>query len=60
MWVIVDRLIKSALFLPIEMTDVIDKLTRMYVNEVVRMHRIPISIVSDRDPQFTSKLQPNF
>ena len=55
-WVIVDRLTKSALFLPVNMTDPVDKLAKIYVNEVVRLHGVPISIVSDRDPRFTSRL----
>jgi hypothetical protein len=55
-WVIVDRLTKSALFLPVKMTDPIDKLAKMYVNEVVRLYGVPISIVSHRDPRFTSHL----
>jgi hypothetical protein len=58
-WVIVDRLTKSALFLPMKMTDPIDKLARLYVNEVVRLHGVPLSIVSDRDPRFTSRLWPS-
>jgi len=53
-WVIVDRLTKSALFLPIRKLDSIDKLTQFYVNEVIRLHGVLVSIVSDRDPRFTS------
>jgi len=55
-WVIVDRLTKSALFLPVKMTDPVNKLVKIYVNEVVRLHGVPISIVSDQDPRFTSRL----
>ena len=58
-WVIVDRLTKSALFLPMRMTDSVEKLARLYVNEVVRLHGVPVSIVSDRDPRFTSRLWPS-
>jgi hypothetical protein len=54
-WVIIDRLTKSTLFLPIKMTDSIDKLAKIYINEVVRLHEILVSIVSDRDPRFTSR-----
>ena len=54
-WVIVDRLTKSAHFLPIRQSDSLDRLARLYVKEVVRLHGIPISIVSDRDPHFTSR-----
>jgi hypothetical protein len=58
-WVIVDRLTKSALFLPMKKTDSIDKLAQLYVNEVIRLHGVPVSIVSDRDPRFTSRLWPS-
>jgi hypothetical protein len=43
----VDRLTKSALFLPMKMTDSVDKLAKLYVNEVIRLHGVPISIISD-------------
>jgi len=55
-WVIIDRLTKSALFLPMKMTDSIDKLARLYINEVVRLHGVPVLIVSNWDPRFTSRL----
>ena len=58
-WVIMDRLSKSALFLLVKMTDPVDKLTKIYMNEVVRLHRVPTSIVSNRDPRFTSRLWPS-
>ncbi|KAD4384647.1 hypothetical protein E3N88_24815 [Mikania micrantha] len=53
-WVIVDRLKKSAHFLPIKETDKLDKLTRIYLKEVVTRHGVPISIISDRDSRFTT------
>ncbi|KAK2457774.1 hypothetical protein QL285_005010 [Trifolium repens] len=53
-WVIVDRLTKSAHFLPVRTTDTAAKLTDVYIAEIVRLHGIPSSIVSDRDPKFTS------
>jgi len=59
-WVIMDRLTKSALFLPVKMTDPVDKLAKTYVNKVLRLHGVPISIVSDRDPRFTSRLWPSY
>jgi hypothetical protein len=58
-WVIVDRLTKSTLFLPIKMTNSVDKLAKIYINEVVRLHGILVSIVSDRDPKFSSRLWPS-
>nr|GFB62968.1 putative reverse transcriptase domain-containing protein [Tanacetum cinerariifolium] len=53
-WVIVDRLTKSAIFMPIRETDPMDKLARIYLKEVVMRHGIPVSIISDRDPRFAS------
>jgi hypothetical protein len=58
-WVVVDRLTKSALFFPIKMTDLVDKLAKLYVDEVIRLHAVPISIISNRDPRFTSRLWPS-
>nr|GEY50365.1 putative reverse transcriptase domain-containing protein [Tanacetum cinerariifolium] len=53
-WVIVDRLTKSAIFIPMREIDLIEKLARMYLKEVVTRHEIPISIICDRDPRFVS------
>nr|GFC20601.1 hypothetical protein [Tanacetum cinerariifolium] len=53
-WVIVDRLTKSAYFLQVKTTDSMEKLTQLYLKEVVCQHRVPISIISDRDSKFTS------
>ncbi|KAA3477082.1 DNA/RNA polymerases superfamily protein [Gossypium australe] len=46
-WVIMDRLTKSAHFIP--------KLAKLYVAEIVRLHGVPVSFISDRDPRFTSR-----
>ncbi|GKE94897.1 putative reverse transcriptase domain-containing protein, partial [Tanacetum coccineum] len=48
-WVIVDRLTKSAYFLPMKETDTMEKLMRQYLKEVVSIHRVPVLIISDRD-----------
>nr|GFA37320.1 putative reverse transcriptase domain-containing protein [Tanacetum cinerariifolium] len=53
-WVIVDRLTKSAHFLSMREDDSMDKLKKLYLMEVVTRHGIPISIISDRDPRFAS------
>ena len=53
-WVIIDRLTKSAHFLPVKTSFSLDKLAKLYVNEIVSRHGVPMSIVSDRDPWFTS------
>jgi hypothetical protein len=48
-WVIVDRLIESALFLLMKMIDLVDKLAKLFINDVVRLHGVPISIISNKD-----------
>ncbi|GKF62688.1 putative reverse transcriptase domain-containing protein, partial [Tanacetum coccineum] len=53
-WVIIDRLTKSAIFTPMRETDPMEKLARIYLKEVVARHGIPISIICDRDPRFAS------
>ncbi|GJV07704.1 putative reverse transcriptase domain-containing protein [Tanacetum coccineum] len=59
-WVIVDRLIKSAHFLPIRENDSLDKLERLYLNKIVARHRIPVSFICDRDGRFTSNFWKSF
>ncbi|GKD34621.1 putative reverse transcriptase domain-containing protein, partial [Tanacetum coccineum] len=54
-WVIVDRLTKSAHFIPTRETDSMETLTRLYIKEIVSRHVVPISIISDRDNHFTSR-----
>jgi hypothetical protein len=54
-WVGVDRLTKSAHFIPIKGKDPMDKLARLYVQNVVRLHGVPSAIISDRDSRFTSR-----
>ncbi|GKE29400.1 putative reverse transcriptase domain-containing protein [Tanacetum coccineum] len=55
-WVIVDRLTKSAHFNPTRETYSMETLTRLYIKEIVSRHGVPISIISDRDSHFTSRL----
>ena len=52
-WVIVDRLTKTAHFLPIKKTYSTDRLARLYVNRIVCLHGVLLSIVSDRGTTFT-------
>ena len=54
-WVIVDRLTKSAHFLPVKATYSVAKLARLYINHIVCLHGVPVSIVSDRGSVFTSR-----
>ncbi|GKD76053.1 putative reverse transcriptase domain-containing protein [Tanacetum coccineum] len=53
-WVIMDRLTKFAHFLPMREDYKMDRLARLYLNEIVARHGVPISIISDRDSRFTS------
>nr|GEU95369.1 reverse transcriptase domain-containing protein [Tanacetum cinerariifolium] len=55
-WVIVDQLIKSTIFVPMREIDPIEKLARMYLKEVVTRHGISVSIIFYRDPRFASNL----
>ena len=53
-WVIVDRLTKSAHFIPVKVTYNVEKLAKLYISEIVRLHEVPHSIISNRGTQFTS------
>ena len=59
-WVIVDRLTKSAHFLAVRMTFALERFYRLYIREIVRLHGVPVSIVSDRDPRFTAHFWKSF
>nr|GEZ97024.1 reverse transcriptase domain-containing protein [Tanacetum cinerariifolium] len=59
-WVIVDRLTKSAHFLLIRENDPLNKLARLYLNRIVARHGIPVSIICDRDDRFTSNFWKSF
>jgi len=59
-WVIVDKLAKSAHFLPVRMDYSLERLAKLYIDDVVRLHGVPVSIVSNRDPRFTSRLWGSF
>ena len=53
-WMRVNQLTKSAHFLVVWMTFTLEKLCRLYIREIFRLHGVPVSIVSDRDPRFTA------
>ena len=59
-WVIIDRLTKMAHFLPFNTKWLVAKLARYYVREIVRLHGVPASIVSNRDARFTSRFWQSF
>ena len=54
-WVVVDRLTKSAHFIAYSMTYSVEKLSQLYIQQVVRLHGVPVTIVSDRDSRFTAE-----
>ena len=59
-WVIVDLLTKSAHFLAIQMIFTLEVFYRLYVSEIVRLHGVQVSIVSDLDPKFTTHFWDSF
>ncbi|GJT88069.1 putative reverse transcriptase domain-containing protein [Tanacetum coccineum] len=59
-WVVVDRLTKSAHFLAIREDYSTEKLARLYIDEIVTRHGVPVSIISDHDARFTSRLWQTF
>ena len=50
-WMIVDRLTKSVHFLAVQMTLTLEEFCQLYIREIVQLHGVPVSIVSDRDPR---------
>ena len=54
-WVLVDQLTKLAHFLPVRTDYSLEKLAELYIREIIRLHGISVSIISDRDPRFTSR-----
>ncbi|KAM2774418.1 hypothetical protein COP1_019310 [Malus domestica] len=54
-WVIVDRLTKSAHFIPVRENYSLSRLDELFIARIVKYHGVSVSIISDRDPRFTSK-----
>ena len=59
-WVIVDQLTKLAHFLVMWMTFTLEEFYRLYIREIVRLHGVPVYIVSYRDPRFTTRFWESF
>jgi len=59
-WVIVDRMTKAAHFLAIKTTFISKQLADLYIKEIVRLHFMPLNIVSDRDTKFISRFWHGF
>ena len=59
-WVLVDRLTKSAHFIYVKSTYHAEYYLRIYIDEIVSLHGIPFSIISDRGGQLTSRFWESF
>ena len=59
-WVIVDQLTKSAHFIVVRMTFTLERFYRLYIREIVWLHGVPVSTVSDRDPRFMAHFWKSF
>ncbi|KAM1286042.1 hypothetical protein ACFX2J_000134 [Malus domestica] len=59
-WVVVDRFTKSAHFIPVREKYSLNKLAQLFKSKVVKYHGVPVNIISDRDPRFTSKFWTAF
>ncbi|KAM1023862.1 hypothetical protein ACFX2A_045680 [Malus domestica] len=54
-WVVVDRLKKSALFIPVREKYSLNRLAKLFISQIVKYHGVPVNIILDWDPRFTSK-----
>ena len=59
-WVIVNQLTKSTHFLALQMTFTLEEFCKLYIWEIVQLHGVPVSIVSNRDPKFTAHFLKSF
>ena len=59
-WVIVDRITKLGHFLAMWMTFTLEEFYKLYIWEIVQLHGVPISIISNRDPRFTAHFWESF
>ena len=59
-WVIVNRLTKLTHFLVARMTFRLGEFYKLYIQEIVKLHGVPVSIISDRDPRFTTQFWKSF
>ena len=59
-WVIMDRLTKSAHFLVVRITFTFEEFDRLYIREIVQLYGVSVSIISDRNPRFTAQFWRSF
>ena len=55
-WIVVDRLTKSVHFIPVKTMYSTAQYAQIYMDQIVRLHGVPMTIISDRGSQFTSRL----
>ena len=60
LWVIVVQLTKSAHFLEVRMTFTLEEICRMYIRKIFQLHGVSVSIVSNKDPMFTTHFWKSF
>ena len=59
-WLILDRLTKSTHFLVVQITFTLEEFCRLYVREIIQLHGVPVSIMSDQDPRFMAHFWKSF
>ena len=59
-WVVVDKFTKLAHFIPMRMHMNMQQLVNLYVENIAKLHGTPLSIISDREPRFTSRILREF
>lgn len=59
-WVIVNRMTKSAYFIRVNLTYSVEDYAKLYLKEMVNFHGVPLSIISDRGTQFTFQIWKSF
>ena len=59
-WVILDMMAKSSHFLAVKTTESVEDYAKLYINKIVRLYGVPLSIISYRGPQFTSHFLKSF
>ena len=59
-WVILDRMTKSSRLLAVKTTDLVKDYSKICINEILRLHGVPLSIISNRSPHLTSHFWKSF
>ena len=59
-WVVIDQLTKTAHFLPVKTTFTVAQYAQVYLDKIIPLHGVPLTIISDRGTQFTSHFWQSF